>query len=131
MMIVLYNVFNSGQRMERQINYTEFLTKVQKDEVVKVTMQDKNLRVTDVNQNVFRVYAPDDPELIKILNSHNIEIEAKPPSESPWFEIIVSWLPMIILIGVWIFFMRQMQSGGGGKALSFGKTESRVPAATG
>lgn len=126
MMIVLYNVFNSGQRMEQPINYTEFLTKVQKDEVVKVTMQDRNLRVTDVNQNVFRVYAPDDPELIRVLSSHNIEIEAKPPSESPWFEIIVSWLPMIILIGVWIFFMRQMQSGGGGKAMSFGKSRARL-----
>lgn len=126
MMIVLYNVFNSGQRIEKPINYTEFLTKVQKDEVIKVTMQDRNLRVMDVNQNVFRVYAPDDPELIKILNTHNIEIEAKPPSESPWFEIIISWLPMIILIGVWIFFMRQMQSGGGGKALSFGKSRARL-----
>ncbi|MBU1170855.1 MAG: ATP-dependent zinc metalloprotease FtsH [Proteobacteria bacterium] len=126
MMIVLYQIFNPAQGIEKPINYTEFLTKIQKDEVIKVTMQDKNLHVTDTSQNRYRVYAPDDPELIKILNGHGIEIEAKPPSESPWFEIIVSWLPMIILIGVWIFFMRQMQSGGGGKAMSFGKSRARL-----
>lgn len=126
MMVVLYNIFNPAQGIEKQINYTELMTKIQKDEVIKVTIQDKNLHVTDTNQNHFRAYAPDDPELIKTLNAHNIEIEAKPPSESPWFEIIVSWLPMLILIGVWIFFMRQMQSGGGGKAMSFGKSRARL-----
>jgi cell division protease FtsH len=126
MMIVLYNIFNPAQGLEKQINYTEFLTKIDKNEIIKVTIQSRNLHAVDATQTHYRVYAPDDPELIPTLKRNNIEIEEKPPAESPWFEIIVSWLPMIILIGVWIFFMRQMQSGGGGKAMSFGKSRARL-----
>ena len=126
MMVVLYNIFNSGQGVEKPINYSEFLTKIEKNEVGKVTVQENNLQVVDTNQVKYKVYAPQDPALIPMLREKGIEIEAKPPSDSPWLNLLASWLPLIILIGVWIFFMRQMQSGGGGKAMSFGKSRARL-----
>ncbi|MFC1830176.1 ATP-dependent zinc metalloprotease FtsH, partial [Thermodesulfobacteriota bacterium] len=80
----------------------------------------------DSNRNRFKVYAPQDADMIKILREKGVAINAKPPSESPWYmSILVSWFPMIVLIAVWIFFMRQMQSGGG-KAMSFGKSRARL-----
>ncbi len=126
MMIVLYNIFNSGQGVEKSINYSEFLTKIEKGEVQKVTMQENNLQVVDTNQVKYKIYAPQDPDLIKTLRAKGIEIDAKPPSDSPWLNLLASWLPLIILIGVWIFFMRQMQAGGSGKAMSFGKSRARL-----
>jgi cell division protease FtsH len=82
--------------------------------------------VTDSNRNRFKVFAPQDADLIKILRAKGVMIKAKPPAESPWYmSVLISWFPMIVLIGVWIFFMRQMQSGGG-KALSFGKSKARL-----
>jgi cell division protease FtsH len=82
--------------------------------------------VTDLNRNTFKIYAPQDPALIQRLKDKGIVINAKPPAESPWYmSVLVSWFPMIVLIGVWIFFMRQMQSGGG-KAMSFGKSRARL-----
>lgn len=127
MMIMLYNLFNPSQGLEKTINYSHFLALVENNEIKKVTMQGHDLHVIDATNTKYKVYIPNDPDLIKNLRSiKGIEIEAKPPTESPWFEIIVSWLPMIILIGVWVFFMRQMQGGGGGKAMSFGKSRARL-----
>ena len=84
--------------------------------------------ITDTSGARFNSYAPDDAQLIDILRKSGVAIKAKPPAEASWFmSIVVSWLPMIVLIGVWIFFMRQMQGGGGGgKAMSFGKSRARL-----
>ncbi|MFA9498619.1 MAG: ATP-dependent zinc metalloprotease FtsH, partial [Deltaproteobacteria bacterium] len=91
-----------------------------------VVIQGQQLFVTDVNHTRFKIYAPQDDDLIKILRKKGVSINAKPESDSPWYmSILVSWFPMIVLIGVWIFFMRQMQSGGG-KAMSFGKSRARL-----
>lgn len=126
MMIMLYNLFNQQQVSETNISYTEFLSMVEKERVAEVILQGQELFVTDTNRNRFKVYAPQDPDLIKILRGKGVTIQAKPPAESPWYmSILVSWFPMIVLIGVWIFFMRQMQAGGG-KALSFGKSRARL-----
>jgi cell division protease FtsH len=74
----------------------------------------------------FKTFAPDDPELVKLLRQHKVTIQAKPDDDSGiWQSIFVSWFPMLLLIGVWIFFMRQMQAGGG-KALAFGKSRARI-----
>ena len=97
-----------------------------KRRVANVVIQGQELYVTDTNNSRFKVFAPQDNDLISTLRQRNVSIDAKPPAETPWFmSILVSWFPMIILIGVWIFFMRQMQ-GGGGKALSFGKSRARL-----
>ncbi len=126
MMIMLYNLFNQQHLSETNISYTEFLSMVETERVAEVILQGQELLVTDTNRNRFKVYAPQDPDLIKILRGKGVTIQAKPPAESPWYmSVLVSWFPMIVLIGVWIFFMRQMQAGGG-KALSFGKSRARL-----
>jgi cell division protease FtsH len=126
MMIMLYNMFNQQQTNEMNIGYTEFLSMVDGDRVANVVIQGQNLFVTDMNGGHFKVFAPEDIDLIRILRQKGVSIKAKPPAESPWFmSVLISWFPMIVLIGVWIFFMRQMQSGGG-KALSFGKSRARL-----
>jgi len=126
MMIMLYNLFNQQHLSETNISYTEFLTMVEGERVAEVVVQGQELFVTDTNRNRFKVYAPQDSDLIKILRDKKVTINAKPESESPWYmSILVSWFPMIVLIGVWIFFMRQMQAGGG-KAMSFGKSRARL-----
>ncbi len=126
MMVMLYNLFNQQKMLEANITYSDFLAMVENDRVGEVTIQGKELFVTDTGRNRFKVYAPEDPELIKTLRVKGISINAKPPETSPWYlSVLVSWLPMLLLIGVWIFFMRQMQSGGG-KAMSFGKSRARL-----
>ncbi len=126
MMIMLYNLFNQKHLSETNIKYTEFLGMVDSERVAEVVIQGQELFVTDTNRNRFKVYAPQDADLIKILREKGVVIQAKPPSESPWYmSVLYSWFPMIVLVGVWIFFMRQMQSGGG-KALSFGKSRARL-----
>lgn len=126
MMIMLYNLFSQQQTPETTISYTEFLSMVDNEQVARVVLQGQELFVTDVNRNHFKVFAPQDSDMIGILRAKGVTIEAKPPQEAPWYmNILVSWFPMIVLIGVWIFFMRQMQAGGG-KALSFGKSRARL-----
>ncbi len=126
MMIMLYNLFNQQHISETKVGYTEFLAMVENQRVVEVVIQGQELLVTDTNGKHYKVFAPEDGDLIKILRNKGVAIQAKPPNESPWYmSVLVSWFPMIVLIGVWIFFMRQMQSGGG-KALSFGKSRARL-----
>ncbi len=126
MMIMLYNLFNQQQLTEANISYSEFLSMVDGERISEVVMQGQELYVTDTNRNRFKVYIPQDADLIRILRGKGVAISAKPPAESPWYmAILVSWFPMIVLIGVWIFFMRQMQAGGG-KAMSFGKSRARL-----
>ena len=126
MMVMLYNLFNQQRIPETKITYTDFLTMVENERVAEVVIQGQELFVTDINRNQFKVFAPQDADLIKILRGKGVSINAKPPSDTPWYvSILVSWLPMIVLIGIWIFFMRQMQAGGG-KALSFGKSRARL-----
>jgi len=126
MMIMLYNLFNQQHMAETNISYTEFLAMVDNERVSEVVIQGQQLFVTDTNHTRFKIYAPQDSDLIKILREKGVSINAKPESDSPWYmSILVSWFPMIVLIGVWIFFMRQMQSGGG-KAMSFGKSRARL-----
>ena len=126
MMVMLYNLFNQQQLAQNDISYSEFLAMVEADRVSEVTIQGQELRVTDLNRSQFKIFAPQDPALIQRLKDKGVTIIAKPPTESPWYmSVLVSWFPMIVLIGVWIFFMRQMQSGGG-KAMSFGKSRARL-----
>ncbi|EMS77561.1 ATP-dependent zinc metalloprotease FtsH [Desulfotignum phosphitoxidans] len=128
MMVMLYNIFNQQQTAQTDIGYSEFLSMVEKDRVQSVVIQGQELYFTDASGARFKSFAPNDAELIPLLRSNGVDIKAKPPAESSWLmSIVVSWLPMIVLIGVWIFFMRQMQGGaGGGKAMSFGKSRARL-----
>ena len=126
MMVMLYQLFSKQHMAETSISYTQFLAMVDEERVASVVIQGQELYVSDVNDGRFKVYAPEDADLIRILRQKGVVINAKPPTENPWYmSVLVSWFPMIVLIGVWIFFMRQMQSGGG-KALSFGKSRARL-----
>ena len=126
MMVMLYQLFSKQHMAETSISYTQFLAMVDEERVANVVIQGQELYVSDVNDGRFKVYAPEDTDLIRILRQKGVVINAKPPSENPWYmSVLVSWFPMIVLIGVWIFFMRQMQAGGG-KALSFGKSRARL-----
>jgi cell division protease FtsH len=126
MMVMLYNLFSQQHMNESNISYSQFLAMVNEERISEVVIQGQELFVTDLDRNRFKVYAPQDNELIGLLRKKGVMISAKPESENPWYmSILVSWFPMIVLIGVWIFFMRQMQAGGG-KALSFGKSRARL-----
>ena len=126
MMIMLYNLFNQQQLAETSISYTDFLSMVEEERISDVVIQGQEIHINDINRNRYKTYAPRDADLIQILRKKGVSIKAKPPAESPWYmNVLVSWFPMLVLIGVWIFFMRQMQSGGG-KALSFGKSRARL-----
>ena len=126
MMVMLYNLFSQQRMAETSISYTEFLSMVENERVAEVVIQGQELYVTDTNRNRLKIYAPPDNDLISTLRKKGVTISAKPPAENPWYmSVLVSWFPMLVLIGVWIFFMRQMQAGGG-KALSFGKSRARL-----
>ena len=124
MMVMLFQMFKHPDRGKVNISYSDFLNMVDNGGVNQVTIQGENITGMS-GQGPFKTYAPKDPELIGLLRSKGVAITAKPMEESPWFQVFLSWVPMLLLIGVWIFFMRQMQAGGG-KALSFGKSRARL-----
>ncbi len=126
MVILLFNMFHQPQRASLETTYTQFLSSVQKGEVSEVTIQGDHVFGTLTDGKSFKTFVPRDSDMIRILREHGVSIKAKPEDESPWYmSVLVSWLPMLLLIGVWIFFMRQMQMGGG-KAMSFGKSRARL-----
>jgi len=124
MMVMLFQIFKQPDRSRAGISYSDFLTMVDSGSVNQVTIQGENISGMS-NQGPFKTYAPKDPELIRLLRSKGVKITARPEEDSSWFQVFLSWVPMLLLIGVWIFFMRQMQAGGG-KALSFGKSRARL-----
>ena len=124
---MLFQIFNQHQNpVAKQISYSEFLSMISQEQVSEVTIQDQNLVVKDINNQQYKAYAPNDPSLIGELRKKSISIYAKPPEKNHWLvNALISWLPLIIIIGVWVFFMKQMQ-GGGGKAMSFGKSRAKL-----
>ncbi|OQX65502.1 MAG: cell division protein FtsH [Desulfococcus sp. 4484_242] len=124
MMVMLFQIFKQPDRARTGISYSDFLTMVESGSVHQVTIQGDNIAGMST-QGPFKTYAPKDPDLISLLRSKGVEITVRPEEDSSWFQVFLSWVPMLLLIGVWIFFMRQMQAGGG-KALSFGKSRARL-----
>lgn len=124
MMVMLFQVFKQPRGASINISYSDFLNMVESESVIDVTIQGENI-IGMSSRGPFKTYAPKDPELIKLLRSKGVKISAKPREDSSWFQVFLSWVPMLLLIGVWVFFMRQMQAGGG-KALSFGKSRARL-----
>ena len=125
-MILLFNMMTQKEHEQKPISYTTFLTAVDNGKVAEVTVQGANIEGKYKDDTSFKTYAPDDPSLIKDLRDKGVTIQAKPDEDrSFWFTLLVSWGPILLLIAVWIFFMRQMQSGGG-KAMSFGKSKAKL-----
>ncbi|NLI81702.1 MAG: ATP-dependent metallopeptidase FtsH/Yme1/Tma family protein [Deltaproteobacteria bacterium] len=126
MVILLFNMFHQPQQSSQEVTYSHFISSVQKGEISQVTLQGDRVNGIYSNGRSFRTIVPRDGDLIRILREHTVEIQVKPEEETPWYmNILISWFPMLLLIGVWIFFMRQMQVGGG-KAMSFGKSRARL-----
>ena len=126
----LFNVFKNSQTDYSSVTYTysTLLDKAENGEIKSVEIQGNNIYGQTMDGINFSTYAPRDPNLIQTLNANKVAINAKPEQSGmhPLLSIFVSWFPMLLLIGVWIFFMRQMQSGKGGGALGFGRSKAKL-----
>ncbi|MFQ5596801.1 MAG: ATP-dependent zinc metalloprotease FtsH [Nitrospiria bacterium] len=126
-MILLFNLFNTASRpIEDEIIFSEFMIKTEKGEVSEVTIRDNFISGILKDGTNFKTYTADYPDLVRTLRERNVRIIAKPPEAPPWYmTFLMTWGPFILFIGLWVFFMRQMQMGGN-KALSFGKSKARM-----
>ena len=125
-MVVLFNLFNQPPQPNVQLSYSEFLQSVDSGDVLDVRIQGQRITGSTADGKRFMTYAPDDPQLVDKLIENKVQVSAEPQDDSPWYmTLLISWFPMLLLIGVWIFFMRQMQSGGG-KAMSFGRSRAKM-----
>ncbi len=127
-MILLFNLFNKPQGNVTSLTYSEFMSSVANKTINRVTISGDVISGTLQDGKPFRtIYPPNDSELISILRKSGVDISVKETQKDSWLmTIFVSWFPMLLLIGVWVFFMRQMQGGGKGGALSFGKNRARL-----
>jgi cell division protease FtsH len=124
--LVIFSVFSKQHGREPEVVFSEFMGSVERGDVQEVVIQGQNIQGKYKSGERFRSFAPNDPELVKTLRDRKVKIAAKPEDESPWYMVLLlNWFPMLLLIGVWIFFMRQMQVGGG-KAMSFGKSRAKL-----
>ncbi|HHI97806.1 MAG TPA: ATP-dependent metallopeptidase FtsH/Yme1/Tma family protein [Thermodesulfatator atlanticus] len=127
-MIFLFNFVNTPRHKGTEISYTDFINMVEKGQISEVTIEGKEIRgILGDKHELFYTYIPDgDTEIIPLLRKAGVRINVKPHEENPWYlSLLVSWLPMLLLIGVWIFFMRQMQAGSG-RAFSFGRSRAKM-----
>ena len=126
-MVIVFNLFSQPQHSSQpSVTYSEFLRQAAKGEVSEVVIQGNTLTGKTTDGKSFQIYVPNDPGLVDKLIAEKVEVRAEPVEDSPWYmTLLVSWFPMLLLIGVWIFFMRQMQ-GGAGRAMSFGRSRARM-----
>jgi cell division protease FtsH len=131
MALLVWSVMAKQQSQVPSVKYGQFMQAVEEGRVAEVTIQGKNIRGRYRSErggagDLFQTVAPEDPDLVRMLREKGVEIEARPEDAEPWyFVLLVQWAPMLLLVGVWIFFMRQMQVGGG-KAMSFGKSRAKL-----
>jgi len=126
-LMTVFNQFNTRQAAQPPLEYSQFLDEVKAGRISKVTIEGRQLKATTTEGKRVTSYSPGDIWLVSDLLKYNVKVEAKPEEEpSLLMNIFVSWFPMLLLIGVWIFFMRQMQGGGRGGAFSFGKSRARM-----
>ena len=129
--IGLYNMFKNPQNLQNKNNktiiFSEFLIEVDNGRVVEVQIQGNNIKGVMADGSVFSTYSPNDPNLIEKLTDKGVSISAAPLDEKmpSLFGVLLSWFPMLLLIAVWIFFMRQMQGGKGG-AMGFGRSKAKM-----
>jgi cell division protease FtsH len=126
-LMTVFNQFSTRQSTQKAVEYSQFIEEVKQGRIAKVTIEGRVLKGVKTTGERFTTYSPSDPWLVSDLLKNGVIIEAKPEEEpSLLMNIFVSWFPMLLLIGVWIFFMRQMQGGGRGGAFSFGKSRARM-----
>jgi cell division protease FtsH len=129
LLVVLFNLFQPGatHNAATQVAYSDFLSEVNGGRVRDVVIQGHTISGQLSDGRTFQTYTPDDPSLVKTLTDKNVRVIAKPEDSdvNPLLHYLLSWFPMLLLIGVWVFFMRQMQAGGG-RAMGFGKSRARM-----
>jgi len=129
LLIALFNLFQgtSSQRSSSLISFSDFISAADSGNISEVNIRGNNVEGYFDDGRPFSTYSPNYPGLVEKLNSNGVKISAEPNDKSmhPILSILLSWFPMLLLIGVWIFFMRQMQ-GGGGKAMGFGKSKAKL-----
>jgi len=123
--LVLFNVFQASQPSSGKMVFSDFLKRVESGEVKEVLIRGKAVTGKLADGSTFRTFTADYPDLVKLLRDKGVKIAVEPEDSNPWYAYVLQWVPMLLFIGVWIFFMRQMQ-GGGAKALSFGKARARL-----
>ena len=126
-MILLFNLFSvPHHEPEEDVIFSEFMTKLDKGEVERVIIKASHISAILKDKTHIRTYSVEYPELVQVLRDRGVQIEAKPPDESPWYlTFLVTWGPFVLFLGLWFFLMRQMQMGGN-KAMSFGKSKARL-----
>ena len=126
-MILLFNLFSVPTHApEEEVIFSDFMAKLDKGDFEKVIMKGNHISGVLKDKTRIRTYSADYPDFVKVLRERDVQIEVKPPDESPWYiTFLVTWGPFILFLGLWFFLMRQMQIGGN-KALSFGKSRARM-----
>ncbi|MBW2234779.1 MAG: ATP-dependent zinc metalloprotease FtsH [Deltaproteobacteria bacterium] len=127
LILVVIAMLRQGQPAPQEITYTEFMTRLQAGQLESVTIEEGHISGIAKDGEPFATYAPTvTQELLAALEAEGVEVTARPAGESPvWQQLFIYWMPFLILIGLWVFFLRQMQAGGG-KAMSFGKSRARL-----
>ncbi|BBP01829.1 ATP-dependent zinc metalloprotease FtsH [Sulfuriferula nivalis] len=126
-MMTVFNQFGSHQAAQAQMDYSQFVDEVKQGQIAKVVIENHVIKGIKNDGKRFSTYAPSDPWMVSDLLKNGVAIEAKPEEEPSFLtQIFISWFPMLLLIGVWVFFMRQMQGGGKGGAFSFGKSKAKM-----
>ncbi len=129
LLVVLFNLFQPGSSKSgaRQVAYSEFIGEVNAGRVRDVVIQGRNVTGQTADGGTFQTYTPEDQSLVPRLTDKGVRVIAKPEDDgvNPVLHMVLNWFPMLLLIGVWVFFMRQMQ-GGGGRAMGFGKSRARL-----
>ena len=126
-LMTVFNQFSTRQVTRNSVEYSQFLDEVRQGHISKVLIEGRTLKGTTTEGKQITSYAPPDLWMVSDLLKNGVKIEAKPEEEPSFLmNIFVSWFPMLLLIGVWVFFMRQMQGGGKGGAFSFGKSRARM-----
>jgi cell division protease FtsH len=126
-MIFLFHLFNQTKSTQKEISYSQFRQDVDQGAIKSIVMQGNRIKGLFVDGGAsFRTLTPNDGELMPALMKHKVDVQVMPEDDNPWYlTALISWLPMIFLLGIFVFFMRQMQAGGG-KAMSFGKSRARL-----
>jgi cell division protease FtsH len=126
-LMTVFNQFNTHHAAQASVDYSQFYNEVKAGNIAEVTIEGRNIKATTTEGKTITTYSPGDIWLISDLLKYGVKVKAKPEEEpSLLMNIFVSWFPMLLLIGVWVFFMRQMQGGGRGGAFSFGKSRARM-----
>ena len=125
-MLMLFNLLGPRESNDRKISFSEFISQIESGSVLEVTIRGSQIHVVSDTNGSFQTQAPNYPALFEILDRHQVRVRVEPTDQTNLFMAILnSWLPMILIIGIWLFFMRKVQ-GGGNNAMGFGKIRSRI-----